>query len=394
LHDSERFFLAAYLAGPVILFPAWILVVLIILVVPKLRRHWRRSIATGVGLSILTYALSGPFVIAMAAFYTYHLEAPRTLDGIYFPAGSKVELSMIPPHHLMQADVPAPTDVRGMKLIGAFWMSPPSKTGLGEVLVGTLAANASFHGMPCGPGKIANTGEGYGEWVGSYNQQHLHRIFLPPNKMTCTLESDFSFAGVVLSAGTGATIWFPSKANLDFIPASATEPAITGELAQGAVLHDVPCAPGPVFYDRDTIKCILAADQIVHGFHFAAGHEAHIDRMIDSFGGTLAEPREVFGITVPKGTEVSLSSRDENSWTAKVPSWVLDDATVTLSSGVELTVHGATVRGRMQINLSHRPNIAVRPVVSTDYPNPGFISFEGRQHEFGDFDGRYWTFRN
>jgi hypothetical protein len=72
----------------------------------------------------------------------------------------------------------------------------------------------------------------------------------------------------------------------------------------------------------------------------------------------------------------------------------LDDATVTLSSGVELTVHGATVRGRMQINLSHRPNIAVRPVVSTDYPNPGFISFEGRQHEFGDFDGRYWTFRN
>jgi hypothetical protein len=261
----EPFFL---LTGMLIALGLWILLV------SRLRRAWRWSIGAGVGLPILAYVLSYPLLTAMEDFYTYRLGAPRVLDGINFPPGSKIKLSF--------------------------------------------------------------------------------------RRTRDQLEFD-------------------------------------GELAEGIALHGLTCAPGRFLLGTSEYGCILAVDQIVQGFHLAAGQflgaSNHLGPKLLSeavdFTGTLAEPADVFRIRIPEGSKISVILHEETNSAAKT-SRALEVVYVQLSPGVELAIHGAIVRGRMRVDLHSRANIWV---IQTT-PETGFIGFEGRQHKGGHFDGSHWTFED
>jgi len=154
--------------------------VLAVILVPTLRRRrflrWTAGIVCVSALCTYSFGVANRVVrqATEAAYqleverYTFRLDAPRSFDGIEFPAGSKVGLSIKPPHHLESGEVPVPTQVLGLDVIGRFGIHPPPSKDPSappkEVWSGTLATNATIRTVPCGPGGFQNTGsEGWSE---------------------------------------------------------------------------------------------------------------------------------------------------------------------------------------------------------------------------------------
>lgn len=108
----------------------------------------------------------------------HHLSAPQTFDGIQFPAGSTVQLS-ITDGKVESGNVPVPTVIAGLPLVGDFDL-------LGEidfyVKSGTLAAPAVVNDVPCAPGPIRFS-------------------FLDPSTTRCVLARDHEFQGHWFAGG-------------------------------------------------------------------------------------------------------------------------------------------------------------------------------------------------
>ena len=295
---------------------------------------------------------------------------------------------MIPPHHVMGGTVPAPTQVYGLTLIKDFETRPPTTTETIVVSRGTLAIGAAIHGIPCGPGIFWDDRDG--QWFGPYDRHARPLHFQKPDSVSCTLSAEVPVLRVVLRQGEGAWI------NL---PADPHQREFGGTLVADATLHEIPCAPGAAYYRVWMIRCALSRDQTLHGFSFAAGREVEVIQYptlkalddIQRFRGTLTQAAEVFGMIAPIGSELSVTlSPDPNSASGKYQ--VMEFAAFILPKGAELTLHGATLRGPIEIQYTAR-----KEALEIFPGKPGwlgFLSFEGKRHQTPkNFSGTDWTAR-
>ncbi|MGO9698208.1 MAG: hypothetical protein ACLPX7_02975, partial [Xanthobacteraceae bacterium] len=254
--------------GGLFIFPISIVIAVGLVLVPRFRRkrYWVSILVLGLAGSVATsYEVYDRVLRRIANFYTYQLDRPRTFDGITFPAGATVKVSMIPPHQVMGGYLPVPTQVYGLTLIDKFETVPPTTTQPIVVNRGTLAIGATIHGVACGPGFFFHDLDG--QWLGPYDWQARPRHMQRPDYLQCKLAENFPIAGAVLRSGEYAGI----------SPASAArQPEFGGTLAADAVLHDIPCAPGLAQYLIWEVRCTLARDQVLHDFSFSAGHEVEV----------------------------------------------------------------------------------------------------------------------
>jgi hypothetical protein len=386
--------------GEVLWVPVIILIALALVFVPALRRRKNWVLLAGTGAALQVFASYHDGLLKdLAEFYTYQLEQPRVLDGITFPAGSTVRLSMIPPHHLAGGSLPAPTEVLGIMLIGEFETSPPAEGFPIAIRSGTLPANTNIRGIPCGPGQFSDTGRGYGDWLASIKGEEtfspdVRAYHKNPYVVTCTLAADTGVAGAMLRAGTVAEVRLTNEPH---------EIEFFGELAAEAMLHGIPCRPGGVWYRPFTIECILARNTLLFGIPLAAGNKIEavqypfLDSLsnIQRFHGTLAQASKVTEFDLPAGAEITVFLREEPN-----SEWVPQSAIFTLRKGIELVLHGATLHGPITVSSSSDGRLEVLP----DYPSPGFLAFEGRRHFslkrwngtnwMARFEGGRWTFRD
>jgi hypothetical protein len=393
-----REFLDLY--GAVLWIPILVLIALALVFAPALRRrnNWVWLAGIRAAAQALTFYHDG-LLKSLAEFYTYRLERPRVLDGIAFPAGSAVRLSMIPPHHIIGGNLPVSTEVLGIKLIGEFETSPPAEGHPVAIRSGTLPANMNIRGIPCGPGQFSDTGRGHGDWLASIKGEEffspdIRPYHKKPSVVSCTLAAEIPVAGGILRAGAVSEVRLTNEPH---------EIEFFGELAAEAMLHGIPCGPGRVWYRPFTIECILARDTPLFGIPLASGNKIEVIQhpfldslsSIQRFHGTLAQAAKAVEFDLPAGAEITVFLRkDPNS------AWVPEFANFTLHKGVELVLHGATLHGPVAVSANSNGLLEVLP----DYPSPGFIAFEGRRHFslkrwsginwMARFEGGRWTFRD
>jgi hypothetical protein len=107
---------------------AWPLIALLaaVLGLVGLRQRARQRKAWRVTMVVVTTVLAGDTIVALPIIktfireqverwqierYTYRLDAPQTLDGTVFPAGSEIRLSTDARHRLRRGTLPVPTTV-------------------------------------------------------------------------------------------------------------------------------------------------------------------------------------------------------------------------------------------------------------------------------------------
>jgi hypothetical protein len=394
------------LIDPATFILSWIVVfLLVIAVVPALRRkrvwRWIGGIvgASLIGTAALTVvnqnlrkSLEATYQQEVAR-HTFHLDARRSFDSIDFPVGSTVVLSVRPPHHLVRAEVPTPTTVLGLNVIGGFWMHPPPAADPSapprDIWKGTLGSSATIRGVPCGPGPFENTGsEGWFE-------QPLHPYYNPAsndpdddrpsssaaNMVSCTLGRNFTISGATLRAGTNVDI----RLNSD-----GKEPFFSGTLEEPTILNAVSCARGPIVHDENNIECISSGHQTVQGLTFADGHELRVDNnpltKEISLRGTLAGPRIISDLPLPAETEVDLRSRSSSG---VMSSLIIER--MTLPADAAIKIEGAVVQGRMLVSF-YEENGRQHVLASCARQDSCTIRFEGHEHRSGEFDGSRWNF--
>ena len=306
---------------------------LLILAVPRWRRSrggWRfvKIYCGGVALFVvgclpIAAMIAAQDFAAFANHLTYYsLHAPRRLDHITFPANSDIQLSPLPPHHLVKGNLGAPTTMFGLRLVNDFAMNEDSSMPRNTVQFGHLVEPHDIDVLPCD--------------VGPFN--HNSAI------VSCKPVRDVRISGVLLTAGMDAEV--KSSEN------HHAGPDIKATLADAAHLGRFDCAPGPFTLTRTGASCLLAADQDIDGYVLRGGMRAASDKLdgVDSlFDGTLARPLDVDGVVLPAGTTIQrlplvraeamrnhVFTDGENAW-------------FTVAGDVAITLHGGQVVGPMTI---------------------------------------------
>ncbi len=168
--------------------PAALLIALSIFIVPSWRRErWARRFGYGILGAVATLGLMGaPAVMyeADSAFGPYFrrldLTGPRTVEGLAFPAGTKLQFNKN--GELESGTFPGPTPMQELLLKGGFRVehSPFAKP---RIWAATLARAAQIEGVPCGEGPFELPDE------------------VSPQILKCRLAKDFDFLGYRLAAG-------------------------------------------------------------------------------------------------------------------------------------------------------------------------------------------------
>lgn len=339
---------------------------LLILAVPRWRRSrggWRfiKLYCAGLALfalgclPLVAMVAAGAFASIAKDSYDYTLDAPRELDGITFPANSKIKLSPFPPHHLVRGHLGAPTTMFGLRLVNDFAMSndfgmPKDIVGWGE-----LAEPHDIDGLPCDVGNF------------SHNIAHVY----------CTPARDVRISGVLLKAGAPAQVKSSES--------DTAGPVIDATLAERTHVGRFDCAPGPFTFNDRGSTCLLAADQDIDGYILRGGTQAEFDRIDDVrswFTGTLAQPLNVDGVVLPAGTKIQrlppgrAETMRDHVFVGEETAWfiVADDATIT--------VHGGQAQGGMMIQF-HAGGLSVARKGGND---PGFFVLGGERTHWASFD--------
>jgi hypothetical protein len=356
-------------------------------------RGWRRwiSLAAAIAVPAISLFYSDGLLKAMAELYTYRLDRPRVLDGIAFPTGSTVRLSITPPHSLAGGNLAVPTEVLGLPLIGEFETSPPNGAYPLAIREGTLHANANIRGIPCGPGRFSNTGAGTGDWLASTKGEEPYSPDIqpyrrPPNTVVCTLAANVSVPGAVLRAGALSSIR---------LAAPPGEEEFSGELAAGALLRGIPCGRGSVLLLHEGVRCILARDHELSGVLLAAGKQVEAGQLSHpGFDGTLARPVRLLDVDIPAGSAITVFPVGDG----------FEFVGFSLAEGNATVVKGAALQGPLLVEIQNDlQRVYVRPDHAAG-PGVGVIAFEGMRHlpvndpRISDWAARFengqWTFRD
>lgn len=214
-------FNALVYAGPVLL----ALAVLLLALPASRRQAWlRRTAYVLLALDLCLLVLASPVLALIWDDYTqkrefealtHHLTAPQIFAGTTFPAGSTVHVSKegVPEYGIL----PDPTPVGGLVLIGRFRLHGNDGTGAPlAVAQGMLAAPATIHDIPCGPGAVE----------------------LGERATTCVLAREWEFAGHALAAEQLVDVWHS--------PPQETPLLYLGTLARSELLYDVQWPAGTV----------------------------------------------------------------------------------------------------------------------------------------------------
>jgi hypothetical protein len=124
-------------------------IVLAILVVPAWRRNRiARRWASGFAATVAAFGIVGaPYMLYLAneeSLRRHTLTEPRTIEGNVYPVGAKLRLDR--GGHVLRGELPAPTLVNGLPLIGSFRFVD----GPGPRLAEAILARASLvEGIPC-----------------------------------------------------------------------------------------------------------------------------------------------------------------------------------------------------------------------------------------------------
>jgi hypothetical protein len=340
------------------------------------RRAWRVTVVVATAVLAVDTIVALPIIKAIIRGQverwqierdTYRLDAPQTLDGTVFPAGSEIMLSIDAAHRLERGIVRVPTKVLGLDLIDQFSIRH-ANDGRAYIDVGTLASEATINDMPCGPGPFSRESE---------------------TQARCMLVRDLPIAGMALRAGTRADIWHS--------PLGGPPRIEEGTLANSAQLSGLLCAAGPVTYAAYEVRCRLAGDQWVRGFLLAGGRLAALST--DSDGaqslkeGTFSAPLQVLGVTLPAGTQIDFVGHygAAELRAGPLPAGAGNTVSFILAADAELEVQGATLLGPVEIEFAHDwLEVAPRELDS----HSGTISFAGRRHYLGFLDAarRRWRF--
>jgi hypothetical protein len=202
----------------------------------------------------------------------------------------------------------------------------------------------------------------------------------------CALARDMPIAGMVLSAGTSA--------NISFDGSNGTPLIGKGTLAQSARLLGLSCGAGPVEYAFNGVRCALDGDQRVKDIPLAGGRRAALRQDSDGVQvleeGTLAAPLQVLGVTLPAGTQLTLFRPYGAAELRDGPLAANDSLDFVLPKEAEFTLHGATLKGPLQ--LEFRGGVLE---VSIPWGEGGTLAFGGRQRRVGWFDAEHgWRFDN
>ena len=243
---------------------------LLLLLVPGLRRHafWRWSAYAMIVLAFVLAACAVPMLqeiwreheqhVAFEAA-THHLSAPQVLGGITFPAGSTVHLGE--DGRVEFGDVPTPTPIEGVALVGAFRLQPSYGDAKPDVAEGTLAQAIDISGIPCGPGELVSQTEttrcvlarGYpfgGHLLARGTRVEVYRSPLgePPQLRFGTLGRPERLFDVDWPAGTilGGVDAVPSRPEngseapqVQFCIPSGTQVSVAGATLHGFIAYDV-----------------------------------------------------------------------------------------------------------------------------------------------------------
>ena len=168
-----------------------LLAALSIFIVPSWRRKrgTRRFAYSILGIIAILGVIGAPGVLYEAErelgplFRRLELAEPRTVDGIAFPAGTRLQMNK---YGKVESGIfPGPTPVQGLLLTGRFEV----EHGLfgfekPRIWAGTLARAAEIEGVPCAEGPFKQP-----DWTS------------PPN-LKCRLAREFDFLGYPLAKGS------------------------------------------------------------------------------------------------------------------------------------------------------------------------------------------------
>lgn len=150
-------------------------------------RGWFRIVLLGLAGVALLLCLSGPVAYVVSeihavgerrAFARTHdtLTAPLQIQGLSLPAGTVVTWSDERHQAISSVDLPGPTPILGATLTGAL------ENAWNRWWSGTLAAEATLDGWPCGAGDV---------WLSPAGRP-----------MRCTLAGDHQYQGLAIPAGS------------------------------------------------------------------------------------------------------------------------------------------------------------------------------------------------
>jgi hypothetical protein len=213
-----------------------LLVALLIFLIPSWRRtRAARRFAYGLlGVIAILGATGAPGVLYEAdrtlgpLFRRMELTEPRLVDGMAFPAGTKLQLNK--QGEVESGTLPSPTPIQGLLLTGNFKVEH-SAFAKPRVWAATLARAAEIEGIPCAEGPFEQPDA------------------VSPQILKCRLAKDFDFLGYPLAAGS----------RIELYPARAPSRLQHGVLRTSLILFDVEWPAGTAV-DVET-----AAAELRHG---------------------------------------------------------------------------------------------------------------------------------
>ncbi len=145
--------------------PVALVLAIVFLAVPRLRRNRRYRIAAYVCIAWLVVALSVDLATTIPMTrsmqeqdryreaHTRQLSQPETIDGNQYPARTTLHLRE-DGHSVNAGTLPAPTLVNGLPVTGDFAL-PADEAGIHNKITGTLTQPRMLADIPCAPGPFA-----------------------------------------------------------------------------------------------------------------------------------------------------------------------------------------------------------------------------------------------